>query len=413
MQIKKENSKAKNYVGTVLLTNKGGKKLEESRDGSEVRVSTILNGGIEEVFSHNGKISARQVMILSVLQMFNVGTLILPRVCTQYVGRNGYILPILAIILGIIYLLCIYSLTSAFPQHTFVEILQNIMPAPIGNIIVVIFILKILGDIGLELRMFGELISQIMLTKTPIEVIILIMLLTVSYLAKSGIEALGRMGEILIYFIFIPLGIALLIGILNTDYREVMPFFQTNLKDVGFGTLAVSFTFVPLELLLMINALMIKPKKMLKAGIVSIIIIGILEALIVLLTICKIGSAETQRQIWPGLMLMQSINMSNSVVQKQEIIMMIVWIFSVFMYICSGLCIVSIMGSRCCHFKRENIFVLPLIPIIYFIAIWPQNLVDIYTYYLKYQYYFGIWFMVPIPLILSLIARIRRIGDEK
>ena len=365
------------------------------------------------MFAHNGKISARQVRILIILQMFNVGVLILPRICTQYVGRNGYILPILGIILGILYLLCIYSLTSIFPEYTFVEILESIMPKPIATIILLIFVLKILGDIGLELRMFGELISQIMLTKTPLAVIVLVMLLTVSYLAKSGIEALGRMGEILIYFIFIPLGIMLLIGLFNTDYREVMPFFQTNLKDVGFGTLAVSFMFVPLEFLLMTNRMMIKPKKMLKTGIVSIIIVGILQAVIVLLAICKIGSAETQRQIWPGLILMQSINMSNSVVQKQEIIMMVVWVFSVFMYICSGLCIASIVGSRCCHFKRENIFVLPLIPIIYFIAMWPENLVDIYTYYLKYQYYFGIWFMVPIPLILSLIARIRRIGHEK
>lgn len=399
-------------MGTVLLTNRG----IESGDGSEVteiNVSTILNGGMEEMFAHNGKISARQVRILIILQMFNVGVLILPRICTQYVGRNGYILPILGIILGILYLLCIYSLTSIFPEYTFVEILESIMPKPIATIILLIFVLKILGDIGLELRMFGELISQIMLTKTPLAVIVLVMLLTVSYLAKSGIEALGRMGEILIYFIFIPLGIMLLIGLFNTDYREVMPFFQTNLKDVGFGTLAVSFMFVPLEFLLMINGMMIKPKKMLKTGIVSIIIVGILQAVIVLLAICKIGSAETQRQIWPGLILMQSINMSNSVVQKQEIIMMVVWVFSVFMYICSGLCIASIVGSRCCHFKRENIFVLPLIPIIYFIAMWPENLVDIYTYYLKYQYYFGIWFMVPIPLILSLIARIRRIGHEK
>lgn len=399
-------------MGTVLLINRG----IESGDGSEVteiNVSTILNGGMEEMFAHNGKISARQVRILIILQMFNVGVLILPRICTQYVGRNGYILPILGIILGILYLLCIYSLTSIFPEYTFVEILESIMPKPIATIILLIFVLKILGDIGLELRMFGELISQIMLTKTPLAVIVLVMLLTVSYLAKSGIEALGRMGEILIYFIFIPLGIMLLIGLFNTDYREVMPFFQTNLKDVGFGTLAVSFMFVPLEFLLMTNRMMIKPKKMLKTGIVSIIIVGILQAVIVLLAICKIGSAETQRQIWPGLILMQSINMSNSVVQKQEIIMMVVWVFSVFMYICSGLCIASIVGSRCCHFKRENIFVLPLIPIIYFIAMWPENLVDIYTYYLKYQYYFGIWFMVPIPLILSLIARIRRIGHEK
>jgi len=365
------------------------------------------------MFSHNGKISNRQVMILLILQMFNTNILLLPKLSTQYVGQNGYILPIVAIILGILYVYCITVLTMKFPNMTLVELTRSILPNWLAYILLIIFAAKVLVGTGLELRMFGEMISQVMLPKTPIIVIMIIMLLTTSYLVKSGIEATARMGEVLIYFIFIPLIIVFIIIAVSADYRELLPFFQTDIKSVGLGALNISFSFIPLEFLLMMTGLMEKPNKARKVGITAIIIVGILECIIILLTISEIGLGETQRQIWPVIALMQSIGLTNSVVENQEVLMMVAWFLSIFMYLSSGLYFVTLIGSRSCRFKRENIFVLPLIPIILFIAVWPRGLVQAYNYYLGFQYYFGIWFLIPIPLILLLIAKIRRLGSEK
>ena len=365
------------------------------------------------MFSHNGKISTRQVTILLVLQMFNINVLLLPKLSTYYVGRNGYILPIVAIIIGILYVYCITILTMKFPNMTLVELTKSILPDWLAYILLIIFTIKILVGTGLELRMFGEMISQVMLPKTPIMVIMGIMLLTASYLVKSGIESTARMGEVLVYVIFIPLIIVFIVIAVKADYRELLPFFQTNIESVGIGALNISFSFIPLEFLLMMTGLMEKPKKARKVGILAIVIVGILESIIILLTIAEIGLGETQRQIWPVIALMQSIGLNNSVVENQEVLMMVGWVLSIFMYLSSGLYFASLIGSRSCRFKRENVFVLPLVPIILFIAIWPRSLVQAYNWYLSFQYYFGIWFLIPIPLILLLIAKIRRLGSEK
>jgi len=360
------------------------------------------------MFSHNGKISARQVMILLILQMLNMNMLIMPRIGANYLGRNSYIAPIIAILIGLIYLFCVTSLTTKFPKSTFVEITKELLPNWISYILIVAFAAKLVISVGLELRMFGELVNQVMLPRTPISIIMIVFILSAAYLVKSGIESTGRMSEILIYFIAVPLIIALLIMIFKTDYREVLPFFQVDPTDVGIGTVLVSFMFVPLEILLMLNGLMEHPNRVRKSGIRAIIVVGVLQAIITLLCITQNGLQETQTQMWPVIVLMKSLGMNDTIVENQEVLLLIMWVFSIYMYISTSLYIISLIGSRSYKFKRENVFILPAVPIILFIALFPNDLGVVYSYYVRFEYYYGIWFIIPIPLILVLIAKMRR-----
>lgn len=364
------------------------------------------------MFSHNGRISTRQVMILLILQMFNMNMLIMPRVSTNYLGRNGYIASILAIVLGVIYVVFVTSLTTKFPGETFVEISNSLLPEWIANTLILLLVIKMIISTGLELRLFGEMISQIMLPKTPISVIMIALILCAAYLVKSGAEATARMGEVLIWFIGIPLVIALLILICNSDFREILPFFRVQPLEVVEGTVLTSVMFVPIEILLMLNGLMDKPLASKKAAKKAVIIIGILQAIITLLCIVQNGLEQTQNQLWPVIVLMKSMGSRDTIVENQEVLMLIVWIFSVYMYVSTSIYIIGLMGSRSCKFKRENVFVLPILPIVLLVGLYPSDLGVVYSCYLKFEYYFGIFFIIPIPLILLLIAKIRGVGNE-
>lgn len=363
------------------------------------------------MFSHNGKVSVRQVEILLVLQMFNTSILLLPRIAANHAGRNGYILPIVAIVFGMIYLFSITALTNKFKGDTIVEFTPKIVAKPIAYCIVGLFAVKIMITTGLEIRMFGEMVSQVMLPKTPIEIIILTMLLTTAYLVKSGIEATARMGEILLYFIFIPLVIVLALIVLKADYKQLMPFFETDIMSVGKGAFIVSLSFMPIEFMLILAGLMKKQEKSRQAIFIALIAVAVIETIVIILTYVGIGVNESKRQIWPVLTLMQSIQFPGSLIENQEILMMTSWVFSIYMYISSGLYFTSLIGSRTFKFKRENVFILPIIPIVYFIAILPESLVQAYKYYISFQYNFGIWFLLPIPLVLLLIAKMRKVGN--
>lgn len=359
------------------------------------------------MFTHNGKISNRQVVILLILQMFNTNILVVPRIGTYYIGRNAYILPIIAILIGCLYSWCITEFTMKFSGKTLVEILEEIVPSPIRYIILGVFLIKLLVGTGLELRMIGEIVLKMMLPRTPLPVIILMILLVSAYLVKSGIEALGRMGEVLVYFVFIPISLMLIIVCFNMNYSEVLPLFRLNIEDTLMGSMRVSYIFIPLEFMLMMTGLMRTPNKARRSGIIAVIIIGIVSSIFILFTICKIGVTESQRQLWPVLTFLQSIGLKNSIIENQELLMINIWILTIYIYISSGIYFSSLTLSRSFKFKRENIFVLPLLPIVLVIALFPANLIQTYEYYFKFQYYTGIWFVLIIPILLIFFSKIR------
>jgi len=364
------------------------------------------------MFSHNGKVSVRQVEMMLILQMFNTSVLLLPRIAANRVGRVGYILPIIALVFGVSYVYAIISLIDRFRGDTLVELAPKILPSTLAYSLIILFAIKILITTGLEIRMFGEMVSQVMLSKTPLSVIILTMLIATAYLVKSGIEATSRMAEILIYFIFIPLVIVFGLIVVKADYRQLMPFFETDAVSIGKGAFMISLSFMPIEFMLMLAALMKQPQKAKKAMLTAVISIAVVESLVIILTYVGIGFNEAKRQVWPVLTLMQSVQFPGSLIENQQILMMTSWVFSIFMYVSGGIYFTSLIGSRAFKFKRENLFVLPVIPIIYFIAIFPQSLTQAYQYYVTFQRYFGIWFLVPIPLGLIVIAKVRKVGDK-
>lgn len=364
------------------------------------------------MYTHNARISVHQAKILLILQMFNMSVIILPRIAAKTAQRDGYMLPIVAFFIGSIYIWIISTLMNRFKGESIVEFSPKIVTKPIGVIISIALAIKLIISAGLELRMFGEMISQILLPKTPIAVIIIVMLFTVYYLIKSGIESTGRMGELIVYFVFGPLILLLSLVVIKTDYKQLLPVFQSELSGFMRGAYYVSMTFVPFEFMLVLGAMLTKPNKMKKIGFFAIGVICVLEVVITILTFTGIGTIECGKQLWPVLTLMESIQLPGSFVENQEILMMLWWVLSIYMYVSGGIYVASNIFSRLFKFKRENITVLPVLPLVLLVAMLPSSLVDAYQYFIKFQGTYGIVFLFLIPALLLLIAKLRKVGAE-
>lgn len=365
------------------------------------------------MFTHNGKVSARQVAIILLIEMVNIGFLVLPAIAATYAGRSGYMLPLLAIPIGFIYLWVIIGLMERFQGATLNEISEQLLGRTLTAFLIILFAVKLTFGAAIELRLFSEVINQVMLPRTPLEIVILVMLLSAGYLSKSGVEAVVRMGEIMAYFIFIPLFLILLSIGLRTDYSQVLPLTETVPVALWEGAGVTSLYFMPLEILLVMVGLMRKPEKAFKAGGTAIVIAGLLESIIVLFTLCTIGIDETKQQMWPVVIAMKTVGAYGATLEKQEVLMLVLWVFTIFMYISTNLCLSSILISRYLNYKRENLWVLPLIVCMFLVAAWPGSLGEMYDTYLGFKYDFALWFLLIIPLLLWVIAKVRRIRHEE
>ncbi|NLI88850.1 MAG: GerAB/ArcD/ProY family transporter, partial [Epulopiscium sp.] len=109
----------------------------------------------------NNQISKRQVRLLLILQMFSTPILMLPRVMARTVNQDGWLIPVLGLLVGYVYLYLITNLTKEFPGQTISEFAPIIVGKILGNTIVILLGLKILITTAFELRLLCEIVKQI------------------------------------------------------------------------------------------------------------------------------------------------------------------------------------------------------------------------------------------------------------
>lgn len=362
------------------------------------------------MFSGNNKISIRQFQILLMLTIFSSVSLILPRITAEFADQNGWLLIIGAAILTIIYSYIITTLGKMFPDQTIVEYSQKILTKPIGMLICIILIIKLVVFVGLEIRVFGELIKQTLLKNTPIELIMIVMLFTAVYLTRKGYEVRARIGELIIFLALIPIIIVLLFALQDIKLDRLAPFFTLSAKEFISGSYYISIAMVGIEFLYIVIAFLKSPEKVTKATIHTVIFVAGLNLIINFITIGIFGPTETERQIWPVMTIMQVIELPGAFISRQDALMMSFWILTAFALINCYIFFISILTSRLIKCKEANWINLLVIPIVYGISLIPNNIAHTFEVMKKIIQLYGIVYVLPVPLLLLTIAKIRKLG---
>lgn len=367
------------------------------------------------MFSDNQKISLRQVQILLILDMFGTAVITLPRRTAEYAAQDGWVIVIAMALLMILYAFILVSLCNMFKNETIVEFGKRLLPKFIYYIVILGLIVKIVIGTAMELRAFSEIVNQMLLQNTPVQVIIITLLLTASLVARKGFETRARLAEILIVLMFIPLFVILLVLILHPSFENLMPILKTPPKDIIRGIGELGFSFHGLEFLLLLYPFLSNKENNKKSILEAITILGIAMVFITIITIERFGAKDVKHQIWPVLELMQSFDLPGSFMERQDAFVISFWILSVFMLVSAGLHFTSIILARMSKATESFHFVLPLIPIIYIIALLPHNIAQTYSIMDWFERYFGIAYLLVIPLVLILIAKLKggKIKNEK
>ncbi len=362
------------------------------------------------MFSMNDKISIRQMQVLLILDIFGTGVIILPRVVAEYAKQDGWILIILSIALGLIYAFVITSLCGIYPNKTFVELCETIVGKFLAHIIAVIFSIKLILSVAFEIRYFGEIISQTMLAETPFHIICLTMLFVSAYAAMKGYETRARIAELLIFLILVPIVIVFFIASLDVNYTNLLPIAKTANTDYLKGAYITSFAFSGIDIAMIATPYIVKPEKMKKAVSQVVVILGLLFLLITLITIARFGPFEITKQMWPVLEMMDTINIPGSFIERQEALVMSFWIISVFAMVNAGLFFSSLILKDTLKKGKHSYYILLCLPIIFVISYSPKDIFQVGRYLSYLNSTLGIGFLLIIPLVLLIIAKIRKLG---
>ena len=203
---------------------------------------------------------------------------------------DSWIIPLLSIIPGIIFILLVNYIMDYEPDLTLSEKLVKLFKNKIGYLIIILFSIFVYFMCTLNYLNLTSFIRSQFLTKTPLLAICIMFVLASLYIIIKGIHTVSRTSNILFYSNIVLLTISIL-GLLQViDISNLKPLFTFNMMDLTKGlNVYYAFNITPIILLTIIPKNEIIEPKLKKSLIISYILACITLFITVFLTISVLG----------------------------------------------------------------------------------------------------------------------------
>ncbi|MCL2617256.1 MAG: spore germination protein [Defluviitaleaceae bacterium] len=361
----------------------------------------------------NDKISIRQLQVLLILDIFGTGVIVMPRIAAGIAGENGWVVAIVAMLATVMFAYVAASVGRKFPGVTFVDYTRRLLGNPLGLLVSLGLVAKIMFSISMEMRFFIEILRETMLFHTPYIIIFACMIAVAAYAAGKGFEVRARLCEILVVLVLVPFALVLLMAGLDADYSNLLPVMRrSTVPDVVVGGLFIGSTYKGIEFLMLVHPYVDKPSQVRRAAVHAMAFVGVLITLATVVTIAKFGAAGLERQRWPFLDIMDTINFPGSFIERQDALMMSIWIISVFAILSAGLFFTAVILKDIFKVGERFHYVLAAIPFVLGVSVLPDDIITIGGRLDIVFAVLGLLYMLGVPLLLLLVAKIRKVEGE-
>lgn len=346
------------------------------------------------------KISSKQVKALVVSIIIGVRILSLPSKLARSQGNDGWIPIILSGILTIPILIIINKIFELYPDKDFFEIGEEVLGKWIFKIFMIIFLFHFIILSALVTRYLGELVKAFLLVTTPVEVIIVTFIISTSYLSRSDVHIIGRAS----YHIYpIIVGYILIIGailLIEMDFTNMLPVFQSDFSQMPKSLEITFFSFAGYEILLFFLSFSENKKDNLKSSLKGMGIVTVLYTMIFLVCLSQYGRENLQRQTFPTLSVVKEIDLPGFFIENLDRFAMGIWVLIIFAtmagyYYSAGKILSNLLRTR-----SHDLFIIPLLPIIYTISLIPANVVALGQDLGQIPNYTGIVVIIIMPTII-------------
>jgi hypothetical protein len=213
--------------------------------------------------------------------------------------------------------------------------------------VVMLLALKLIVSAGITASIASECIQDIMLNEMSRYVIAVFLIFFAVYCASSGVEAIGRSGEILFLFILVPVIFVYVMGIKNASASNI-PF-----NTVAGKIFPLGFCFGGAEIVFISSGFVNgKGKGVSTACLIS----GIITAVITLISVAFFGVEYFTARRFAVLDMMYSVENAGFFIHRQEALVMCFWISAVFFKLAMYIFFASEFMKAVVYFKNKMIY---------------------------------------------------------
>lgn len=350
------------------------------------------------------KISNVQIKALMVTITIGVGILSLPSDIAMKMGNDGWLGILLGGLITIPFIIMIDRLFKLYPNKDFFQMGKEVV-RPLGfKFVLLIFLIYNVLTISVSIRIFTDIMKTYLLETTPAEIIIITMLLATSYIARCQIQTIGRMAVIIYPIILGFIIFLLIISIPNMDLTNIYPILRLDYKSILRGISTAIFSYTGYEFILLVLPMAENREKALKYSLNGMLLVIGIYLIVFFVTLSQYGVHQLKREIWPTIALVKEVDLPGAFLENLDGIVLAAWVMVVYGTVgpllnFSGIAIAEILNT-----KSHKIYILPLIPIIYTIAILPKSLVKTDEILWGILKYFSITATMIVPTILFLLG---------
>ncbi len=290
------------------------------------------------MFANNNKIAVSQLYTLCIFYFFNTTLLFLPsEIVLQTKESSGFVVVFwCAIAVLLAYFLVFFGKTR--PEFTAIEWYTHTFGQWFGKLIGGFLVFSLLFYGALELRIFTEIIIGYLLPKTPLTLVLIVFGMVIYYGASRGMETMGRLSELLAFFVILPFVVILVSVLLSLggDYSRILPMTMPNTEELLQGGMVFSPVFQGLLLLLFVFPHLENEKKILqKAYGVALLtlIMGGVVLLVLFLNLGVYGYEVLGKKLLPTLQMMERVSFSGIFLTRQDSFFLWFWFASTIIFL--------------------------------------------------------------------------------
>jgi spore germination protein KB len=303
----------------------------------------------------------------------------------------------------------VVHLSILHPHQTLAQFSRVLLGKWLGKLIVLPYLIAWYTLSAYLLRAFSNFLKPILIDKTPLWIIIILLLALTVYLSNTrGITGIGRFCEIVGPIMIVVLMISFILNVGYADWHRLLPVYaDTGWANIVKVSVRPAYWFAGPFTLLVIVAFMETPRKALYKSMIGLgitVAMAVMATLVVLMTFGPNLAAEIRFSYFVYVRTIDILDF----VQNLDIFVVFIWVFGVVAQLSLYLFVASYETAQLLRIKNWRKIIWFSIPGIFIVAILiPDETVIVLYDKLWVSVIFPVC-GIGIPLLLWLVTVIRR-----
>ena len=181
------------------------------------------------------QISRRQAIILFLICTISSKMQMLPCLLAGDVGKDLWLVLLFGACIDIFFLFLTILINKICPTLTTHDLLRNTYGKIFSSIIGILLLSYFICTAVLPFEAVRDVFASNLFDAIPWKIFAIFFIACVGYLAYSGIRTIGRSAELYFYIIVACVLFLVFLGILHTDFSQILPLATTNFSNIAQG----------------------------------------------------------------------------------------------------------------------------------------------------------------------------------